>query len=160
MTFSIRFTGAPDEHLDDDPNIPSAIGRIVAGELDEEFVSSLYEWNREAYERQWNDSLRQFVDGSDRAVLITWYVNPAESSNLQWWALYRVDDFVYIQNRLPWYRDLAKTFSIADAQKYLPDRQTISEYRASISEWVVPFRDVARFYGYILIPAPVVRAEY
>ena len=146
MAFEIGFTGDPDQYLDDNPNIPSAIGKIVAGELHEEFVSSLYEWNRGAYERQWKNSLANFVNGADRAVLISWYVNPEESSNLQWWALYRRDDLVHVQSHLLWYRDLGGNFSVTDAHNYLSERQTTSENGVAISEWIVSFGDVALFY--------------
>jgi len=41
MAFDICFTGDPDEYLDDDLTIPTAIGRITAGNLNEEFASSV-----------------------------------------------------------------------------------------------------------------------
>jgi len=72
MSFSICFTDDPAEFLDDDPKVPSAVGLITIGEFVENFVSSLYEWRKEKYERQWRDSLQQFVNGADRASLITW----------------------------------------------------------------------------------------
>jgi hypothetical protein len=86
MAFRIGFTDEPDEYLDDDPTVPSAVGLITIGEFSENFVSSLYEWNKEAYESQWLQSLGRFLNGDEKAVLITWYVSQKESSNLQWWA--------------------------------------------------------------------------
>lgn len=84
MAFEIRFTDSPIEYLDDDPNIPSAVGLFRAGSFEENFASSLYEWKKEDYEVHWVASLRQLLNGADRAVLITYYVNPKESSNLHW----------------------------------------------------------------------------
>ena len=81
MSFSICFTGEPDQHLGDDPNVPYALGRIVAGALDEGFASILYEWNKRDYEAQWMRSLRRLIAGDKKVVLITHYVNPTESSN-------------------------------------------------------------------------------
>jgi hypothetical protein len=146
MGFSIQFTGGPDEYLDDDPSVPSAIGRITAGELDEEFASGLYEWDKETYESQWLDSLKRFVNGAGKAVLITWYVNPKESTNLQWWALYRAEGgIVHVQNHLPWYDNLGREFSVDEASSFLDERITISEEGLSISEWHVPIRDIEAF---------------
>jgi len=146
MTFTIQFTGEPDEHLDDDPSVSSAIGRIIAGELNEKFVSSLYEWRKEAYESQWLDSLQRFAGGADRAVLITWYVNPKESSNLQWWALYRGEGgVVYVQNHLRWYKNFGREFSVVEASGFLDDRGTVDEDGLAISEWSVSIGDIETF---------------
>jgi len=146
MAFEMFFTGDPNEFLDDDPNIPSAIGLIRLGSFEENFVSSLYEWKTEDYEAHWLSSLRRLLAGSDRAVLINWYVNPTESSNLQWWALYRGDaDIIHMQNHMPWYSDFTGEFSAADASSFLHDRITISEEGSKISEWDVPLSDVEAF---------------
>jgi len=56
MSFSICFTGEPNQYLGDDPNEPYALGRIVAGALDEGFASTLYEWSQRDYEAQLNDA--------------------------------------------------------------------------------------------------------
>ena len=99
MSFSIYSTGEPDQNLGDDPNVPYAIGRIVAGGLDEGFASTLYEWSKRDYEAQWLRSLERLIAGDTKVALITQYVNPGESSNLEWWALYRGEnDVVYVQN--------------------------------------------------------------
>jgi hypothetical protein len=146
MAFSINFTNKPNEYLDDDPSVASAIGRIIAGELDEEFVSSLYEWNEADYRSQWMGSLQRFLNGSDRAVLITFFVNSKESANLQWWALYRGEEgVVHVQNHLPWYENFTREFSIAEAESFLGDRITADEEGHSISEWDVPIRDIESF---------------
>jgi CdiI N-terminal domain len=146
VTFSICFTDKPNQYLDDDPSIPSAIGRITAGQLDEEFVSSLYEWDKETYERQWLDSLQRFVNGANKAVLITWYVNSKESSNLQWWALYRgANGVVHVQNHLPWYHNFGREFSAEDATSFLHDRIAVNEDWLAISEWNFHLSDIEVF---------------
>ena len=146
MAFMIGFTDEPDECLDDDPRIPSAIGRIVAGELDENFISSLYEWNKRAYQSQWLSSLERFVDGAEKAALITFYANSRESSNLQWWALYRGHaGTVHVQNHLPFYDSLDPQFSVADASSFLHDRITVDEDGNTLSEWDVPLKEAENF---------------
>lgn len=143
MAFSIGFTGAPNQFLDDDPSIPSAIGQIVIGEFKEEFVSSLYEWTKEDYVAQWTSSLRRFLAGADRAVLITFYVNSKESSNLEWWALYRGEGgVVHVQNHLPWHDNFDREFSVSQAESFLHDRMTVNDDGQSLSEWDVPLADI------------------
>jgi hypothetical protein len=138
MNFSIHFTG--------EPKAPSAIGHIKAGDLDEDFVSSLYEWKKETYEQQWLDSLNEFANGADRAVLITWYVNPKESDNLQWRALYRGEaGIVHVQNHLRWYKDFNREFIPVQASKFLCDRKTVTEEGPATSEWHIPIGDLEIF---------------
>ena len=146
MSFSIFFTGEPDQHLGDDPNVPYALGRIVAGALDEGFASTLYEWNKRDYEAQWMHSLRRLIAGDKKVALITHYVNPAESSNLEWWALYRgEDDVVHVQNQLRFYDQLGSNFSVADANGFLAERTTADEEGNRVSEWEVSFADIKLF---------------
>ena len=147
MAFKVGFTDEPDEYLDDDPTVPSAIGLITIGEFNENFVSSLYEWNKKAYESQWLQSLGRFLNGDKKAVLITWYVNPKESSNLQWWALYRGEaETVHVQNHLPLYDNFDREFSVAEATSFLRSRMTENEDGNAISEWDVPLGEVQLFF--------------
>ena len=138
MSFSICFTGEPDRYLGDDPSVPFAMGRIVAGGLDEGFASTLYEWSKRDYEAQWLRSLERLINGDTKVALITQYLDPAESSNLEWWALYRgKDDVVYVQNQLRFCDQLGKDFSIAEVGKFLAERITVNEDGNRISEWEV-----------------------
>lgn len=158
MAFEVRFTNAPNEFLDDDPTIPSAIGVIRAGTLEENFVSTLYEWNKEDYEAHWVRSLRHLLAGADRAVLITWYINSKLSFNLQWWALYRDDaGVVHIQNHLPSYSNFDQEFLVDDASRFLHDRITVSEEGKCVSEWDVPLADIEAFVqrGTVSPPTPL-----
>ena len=146
MSFSISFTGEPDQYLGDDPSVPFAMGRIVAGGLDEGFASTLYEWSKRDYEVQWLRSLERFINGDKKTVLITQYLEPAESSNLEWWALYRGDDdLVYVQNQLRFCDQLGKGFTVAEANKFLGERITVNEDGNRISEWEVPFSEIRLF---------------
>ena len=145
MPFSICFTGEPD-HLGDDPNVPYAMGRIVAGGLDEGFASTLYEWSKGDYEAQWLRSLERLIAGETKVALITYYVNPAESSNLEWWALYRGEhDVVYVQNHLGFYDQLGSDFSVANANRFLQERITANADGNRISEWEVPLTEIRLF---------------
>jgi hypothetical protein len=98
------------------------------------------------YEAQWLRSLERLVAGDMKVTLITQYVNPAESSNLEWWALYRGEhDLVYVQNHLRFYDQLGGDFSVVDANRFLQERITANEDGNRISEWEVPFTDIKLF---------------
>lgn len=150
MSFSIRFTGEPDQYLGDDPSVPFAMGRIVAGGLDEGFASTLYEWSKHDYEVQWFRSLEQLITGEVKVALITQYLNPAESPNLEWWALYRGEgDVVYVQNQLRFYDQLGSDFSVPQANNFVAERITVNEDGNRISEWEVPFAEITFFFDRI-----------
>jgi len=146
MPFAICFTDEPNQFLGDDPTVPYAVGRILAGCLDESFVATLYEWDRRDYEAQWLLALERLVAGDRKVVLTTYYVNPAESSNLEWWALYRGDDdVVHVQNHLRFYNQLGSGFSIAEASRFVQERLTIDEDGNHISEWDVTLTEIKLF---------------
>ena len=146
MAFKICFTGEPDEYLGEDPNTPYAIGRIVAGALDENFASTLYEWSKCNYEAQWLHSLERLIAGEQKVVLITSYVNPGESPNLVWWALYRGKaDLMHVQNHLRFYDQLGSQFSVDTASTFLDERITLDEDGNRISEWNVSLAEIKLF---------------
>ena len=142
----ICFTDEPNEYPGDDPTIPAAVGRIVAGKLDENFLSNLYEWDKRAYQSQWLSSLQRFLAGDEKAVLMTWYVNRKVSSNLEWWALYRGEaGTVHVQNHLPWYDNLDPLFCVDQASSFLQDRIVVNEDGNYLSEWHVPLDEIELF---------------
>jgi hypothetical protein len=51
----------------------------------------------------------------------------------------------YVQNHLRFYDQLGSNFSIADANRFLADRITMNEEGNRISEWTVPFAEIAQF---------------
>jgi hypothetical protein len=143
LPFTIRFRDEPNTYTDDDSTW--AIGRIVAGELDEEFHADLHDWSTQEYEAQWLQALEGLLLGEQRAVLITRYVNQEESDNLEWWALYRDDDTVHVQNHLPFYAPFGRKFSAAEASTFLHDRVMVDPEGNKVSEWAVPVRDIELF---------------
>jgi hypothetical protein len=153
MAFMILFTDESNEYPGDG-STPWAVGRIVAGELDESFRSNLYDWDKHAYESQWLQSLERLLKGDEKAVLITSYVHQRAVSNLEWWALYRGKcDTVHVQNHLPWFdQQLKREFSVADASKFLRDRVTVNEDGNRLSEWDVPLKDIELFVAQLKQP--------
>ena len=146
MAFAIKFTDDPLEYLGDDATVPSAVGRIVLGDWQEEFVSSLYEWDQDAYRTQWLSALQALLSGERAAALITEYLSPDVSSHLVWWKLYRGSaDTVYVQNQLLFYDGAGRGFSVTDAASYLGQRRTHGEDGDAISEWQVSLQEIASF---------------
>ena len=76
---------------------------------------------------------------------MTEYVGPEASSKLEWWPLYRLGDTVHVQNHLLFYDQLTEPFSLANAAKFIRDRQTVNEDGLAISEWTVAFSDLEDF---------------
>jgi hypothetical protein len=145
MAFSICFTNHAD-YIDEDNGDRAAVGRITIGEFEENFHASLFEWEKQTYETQWLHSLERFLAGAKSEVLITFYVNPKDSSNLEWWALYRGEgDTVHVQNQLLFYNQLDREFSVAEASSFLSDRRTVSEDGDPISEWHIALGDLESF---------------
>ena len=108
MSFSIVFLDEPWEYLDDDPSIPSAIGRLIIGDSQEEFAASLFLWSKENYQSQWRDAIGSLLQGRDRAALIVEYVGPEASGKLEWWPMYAVGETVFLQNHLLFYDQLTR----------------------------------------------------
>ena len=107
---------------------------MVIGNWKESFLSSLYEWTKQDYERHWHAAITSLTQGADKAALITEYVGPKASSKLMWWPLYRLENIVYVQNHLLFYDQLTEPFSLADADRFIRDRQTVNEDGKRISE--------------------------
>lgn len=147
MSFAIRFTDDADEYPYDDPGVAAAVGRVVLGENEECFISTLKEWSRQDYEAQWKRAIELFIDGADRAMLVTEYLSPNNASHLVGWVLYKgVDDIVYMQNQLLFYDQLDKPFSVKMVEKFIKSRTVSDEDGNAVSEWRIKFTDIESFY--------------
>jgi hypothetical protein len=145
MSFSIKFLNEPLLYPFDDVNTPAASGVLIIGDSKEGFVSSLYQWSKQQYETQWKQAVRILLEGNSKAALITEYLSPDAASHLQWWAMYREGETVYLQNHLLFYDQLEKPFSIENPYESLQDRETISQEGQQISEWSVSILEIEQF---------------
>lgn len=145
MPFSIRFINEPLLYPFDDPKTPGALGVLVMGEAKERFCSSLHQWNKQQYESQWRQAIHMLLNESSKAALIVEYVGPDFSSHLEWWAMYREGETVYLQDQLLFYSQLRETFSLDAPFASLRDRETISEGGRQISEWSVSLSEIKQF---------------
>ena len=152
MAFSIEFLDEPLQYLGDDPSPPYAIGEITLGSFKETFAANLYTWSKNDYEAQWRQAIRHILSGNDRAALITYYVGPEVSYNLNWWPIYRVDDLVYFQEQLLFFENapepfvgLQEPFYLERQFNYVKDRQIFNEDGERLSEWSVSLTEIEAF---------------
>jgi hypothetical protein len=141
MPFSISFL---DEPVFYEEQTPMAVGELVLGDFRENFVASLYQWNKIDYKAQWRDAIKTLLDSSKSALIVE-YVSPEFSNKLEWWPMYRIENVVYIQNHLLFYERLKKPFSLKNMFSFVKDRITIAEDGNRISEWNVNLSDVEDF---------------
>ncbi len=123
MSFSISFL---DEPVFYDEQTPMAAGELVLGELKENFVACLYQWNKVDYEAHWHNAIKTLVEGSKSALIVE-YVSPEFATHLEWWPMYRVENVVYIQNQLLFYDQLTQPFSLENMFSLVKDRVTDNE---------------------------------
>ncbi len=144
MAFSIAFLDEPLILEDDNPTIPSAVGRLVIGDWEEEFVSSLFRWSKEDYQDQWLLAIKSLLNGNDKVALITEYLGP-EGGRLWWWPVYRIEETAYFQEQILFFDQLGEPFSMERAFSFVKDRQTTSGDGDSISEWSVNLSEIKEF---------------
>jgi len=144
MSFSISFVDEPLVYVFDDPTTPAAVGRVVIGEWDERFISSLYQWRKEDYEAQWLHAIKSLLSGNEKAALIVEYLG-AEANHLRWWPMYKVKGAVYLQEQILFFDKLKEPFLLERAFSFVGDRKTISEDGQKISEWIVDLTEIEEF---------------
>jgi len=145
MAFSIAFTAESSCYPYDDRTTPAASGLLTLGATKETFLSSLYEWTRKDYERQWRQAIAAILFQKSKAALITSYGSPDNATHLEWRPMYVVGGTVYFQHHLLFYDQLPKPFSIENAFRFLRDRQTTNEEGKRISEWEVSLAELEDF---------------
>jgi hypothetical protein len=141
LAFSISFLDEPVVYEEDDP---TAAGRLLIGDWEEVFVSSLFLWRKEDYEAQWLNAIRSLLNGKDKAALIVEYLGP-EAGRLWWWPIYRVEDTIYFREQILFFDRLEEPFSIERAFSFVKDREITSENGNKISEWSVTLTEVRDF---------------
>jgi hypothetical protein len=142
--FAIGFTDEPVEHPNEDERI-AAPGMLVLGKTMEEFLANLGAWNKNDYRSHWLTELKALVNGRSNAVLIVDYNDPAESSNLEVWKLYRNGEQVYFQNQLLFCDALPPTFVVSEIASVAGERKTENEDGDRFSEWMVSLREIEMF---------------
>jgi hypothetical protein len=141
MSFSISFL---DEPVIYDESDPTAAGRLVIGDWEEVFVSSLFHWSKEDYEAQWLNAIKLLLNGEEKAALIVEYLGP-EAGRLWWWPMYKVESTVYLREQILFFDKLKGPFSLEKAFSFVKERQTFNEDGLAFSEWGESVSEVQEF---------------
>lgn len=131
--FNIEFAKSRGE-----PTEGIAHGRITIGSFSEVFEASLEFWTEDDYKRHWNSAIRRTTEGNVKSCLITSITNPQTANFLFWWPVYRDGDQAVFQNQVLFLHESRASFNPAEPYDFVPDRETLSEDGAPVSEWRVP----------------------
>lgn len=133
----------------DTDGVPCVYGKIIVGDFQERFATSLATWSRDEYHLHWRKALERLVTGGDRTALITDYTghteHPTPESYLIWWPLYRDGVAVYVQNHILFLGQLNRPFSAERPWDSVRDRQVVNEDGRSISEWTTTVEEIEHF---------------
>lgn len=142
--FDIMLESEPTHRWEED----GADGQITIDSFKEGFFSPTGYWTEDQYRSDWRRNVRNFVDGSDKAVLTTSMRDLANTNFLFGWTLYRDEDSattVYIHNqmifpdRFPTMRDPERLAEV------VLERETTSEDGEPISEWTTTMHALEEF---------------
>ncbi len=129
--------------------VPVVYGKIVIGDFQETFATSLASWTRSEYDLHWKKALEKLVAGGDRSALLADYVEPPvypySGGYLFWWPLYRDGDAVYVQNHILFFEQLSQPFSADRPWDSVRDRQVVNEDGQKISEWTTTIDEIKHF---------------
>ncbi len=118
-------------------------GEICIGVFRERFASDLTYWTAEKYERQWLDASSQIMI-TNKTAFITSITEPSASNFLRWWAMYREDDIIRLQEQLCFLDQLSGRFDPEHVARFVRDRSTFSAGQ-KISEWSTTISSVREF---------------
>jgi len=127
-------------------------GRLVIGDYEEGFESSISFWSVQDYERSWRVSLERILRLASTSCLITSMYDPANANFLVWWPLYREGDLVYIQNQILFLVDIRDDFNPTNPYNHVPKRQVVNSDGDPISEWTASIRDIQSWVSSLLTP--------
>lgn len=116
-------------------------GKIKIGTFEENINISIKHWTIEDYQRQWEEGLKR-IKTKNNSCLIASIQNPAKTPYLNWWALYKRDSKIYVQNFI-YYAEIYESkigsnpFTIESCYNHIPYRRKSSDPKYEISEWSV-----------------------
>jgi hypothetical protein len=138
--FNIYLTEEPVPELD--PGVRAVYGKIRINDYRETFVASLIFWGAHDYERQWIAALQRLVEGANRSILISSYVEPVSEGFLFCWTLYRVGETVCIQNQMLFFDQLSGPFNVESPWDSVGKRESFNAEGLKISEWTTTVNSI------------------
>ena len=125
--------------------VPIYIAKIVIGDFSETIHIPLNYWSLDEYKKQWEEGLER-IKTHNTSCLIAEIQDPKIDPFLNWWALYKVGDTIYIHNHMFvdfTYREQFgdTTITRETCYDFIPPRITEFEDGGKPSEWCVPIED-------------------
>lgn len=87
--------------------IPSCIGEVTINDFKETFDMPLDFWNKNDYQSQWKQGIER-IKNNLQSCLVAEVQDPKIQPRASIWALYKVDEKIYIQNHLLFGKRFAK----------------------------------------------------
>ena len=128
--FRIRVVTPP---VTDEAGWPHAGGEFTLGAQRLLFLLDLSHWRVADYQRQWQTALERLARGAAATALLTRYSGP-DAAHLGW-ALWREDDWVYVQEQSFLASELAQPFDPFNPDPHVGSRLRTAEHRLPIPEW-------------------------
>ncbi len=107
-------------------------GELKVGDESLKFLVDLTWWRVADYEHQWRDAMDRLAHGTRATALVTAYAGPGGPHRM--WALWRDDDFVYVQEHIVVPTDLDTPFDPSHPDAHVGARIS-PEHGAPIAEW-------------------------
>jgi hypothetical protein len=129
------------------PAVPNAWGALHAlGELrlggeSIQFLVDLSTWQIADYERQWRSAIDRLAHGAPSTALLRAYRGPFADSHVIW-ALWRDDDFVYVQEQAILASELDAPFDPMCPDSHVGARLDPAATGLPLVEWRVPLLQV------------------
>jgi CdiI N-terminal domain len=117
-----------------DPVDGASRGEIRIGSFSERFAADLTFWGQARYERQWLEAAGRIVS-HESAVFVTSVPDPASANFVRWWAMYREGEAVVLQEQICFLEELAGPFDPDRPERFLRERESVSEDGDEVSEW-------------------------
>jgi CdiI N-terminal domain len=117
-----------------DAGHPHAGGEFALGADRLLFLADLRYWGVADYQLQWQSALERLAYGAPATALFTAYRGPAESSHVAW-ALWREDDWVYVQEQMFLSTELGPSFDPWSPDAHVGARVPASAEGLPIAEW-------------------------
>lgn len=127
------------------------LGEIQIGDFAEKLHVATDYWEPRQYQEQWDDALSRLLSGAEKGAFITSLDDPRAAGGRAFlWLFYRGGADVVFQHQLLFLDDFGAPFDPHAAERWVPERETVSEEGDPISEWWIPFgglRGEARIVG-------------
>jgi hypothetical protein len=111
-------------------------GELVAGGARMCFLVDLSYWGIPDYQHQWHEGISRLLQGAPSTALMTAYRGPRESAHTMW-ALWREEDYVYVQEHSVLPADLDAPFDPNEPYGHVGTRVPAAENGLPIAEWRV-----------------------